>query len=297
MWAGLLPPFDTARVGRTLGDGGIHDKSDVPGSSLSWCSWQLEPCPPSLPVHHHHHVVLFHHIPTSTYYLSSCPSCSDIMVASSDALAPNGTHYTTANGNGSGGLMDAELQPEAPSPPTLEPIAICGLGLRLPGGIRNGDDFWDLLINGRDARGETPSTRFATEGFAAASTSGNGTVPTRYGYYLEDDLARLDTSFFSMSKTELEWCDPQQRLLLEVVRECLDDAGEVNYRGQAVGCYVGTFGQDWYEMTMRDFQSIGGYTMMGCADLVLANRVAYEFDLRGPRCASPVLVLPSPMPS
>lgn len=215
------------------------------------------------------------------------------MVASSDALAPNGTHFTTmASGNRNGGLMDAELQPEEPAPPTLEPIAICGLGLRLPGGIRNGDDFWDLLINGRDARGETPSTRFATEGFAAASTSGNGTVPTRYGYYLEDDLARLDTSFFSMSKTELEWCDPQQRLLLEVVRECLDDAGEVNYRGQAVGCYVGTFGQDWYEMTMRDFQSIGGYTMMGCADLVLANRVAYEFDLRGPRCATPVPAIP-----
>jgi acyl transferase domain-containing protein len=163
-----------------------------------------------------------------------------------------------------------------------EPIAICGIGLRLPGGIQNGEDFWQLLIKGRDARGEIPASRFATNGFDA-SLSGQGAIQTRHGYFLEDDLSRFDTSFFSMSKAEIERCDPQQRLLLEVVRECFEDAGEVNYRGQPIGCYVGTFGQDWFEMATKDIQSMGTYAMMGCNDLVLANRVSYEFDLRGPR--------------
>jgi acyl transferase domain-containing protein len=167
-----------------------------------------------------------------------------------------------------------------------EPIAICGMGLRLPGGIQNGEDFWQLLINGRDARAEIPTSRFAIDGFDA-SLSGQAAIHTRHGYFLEDDLSRLDTSFFSMSKAEIERCDPQQRLLLEVVRECFEDAGEVNYRGQPIGCYVGTFGQDWFEMATKDIQSMGNYAMMGCNDLVLANRVSYEFDLRGPRYRLP----------
>jgi acyl transferase domain-containing protein len=97
---------------------------------------------------------------------------------------------------------------------------------------------------GGDARSEIPANRFAIEGFDA-SLFGQGAIHTKHGYFLEDDLSRLDTSFFSMSKQEIERCDPQQRLFLEVARECLEDAGEVNYRGQPIGCYVGTFGQDW----------------------------------------------------
>ncbi|KAL2166124.1 hypothetical protein VTG60DRAFT_3263 [Thermothelomyces hinnuleus] len=85
-----------------------------------------------------------------------------------------------------------------------------------------------------------------------------------------------------MSKKEVERCDPQQRILLEVVRECLEDAGEVDYRGRPIGCYVGTFGQDWYEMATKDMHGMGNYSLMGSGDLVLANRVSYEFDLHGP---------------
>jgi acyl transferase domain-containing protein len=196
----------------------------------------------------------------------------------------------TTGSNSTGPLLNGNLPspdgeptlPHQPKTSTPKPIAICGIGLRLPGGIQNGKDFWELLINGRDARSEIPENRYAIDGFDA-SLSGQGAIPTRHGYFLDDDLSRLDTSFFSMSKNEIERCDPQQRLLLEVVRETFEDAGEVNYRGQAIGCYVGTFGQDWYEMTTKDVQSMGNYSMMGSGDLILANRVSYEFDLRGPR--------------
>lgn len=164
------------------------------------------------------------------------------------------------------------------------PIAICGIGLRLPGSIRSGDDFWDVLINGKDTQGPIPPSRFNIDGFDD-SLGGQGAIKTRRGYFIDEDLAASpDTSFFSMSKNELRRCDPQQRLLLEVVRECLEDACEVDYRGKAVGCYVGTFGQDWYEMMAKDSQHTGSHTVTGYSDMMLANRVSYEYDLRGPRC-------------
>jgi acyl transferase domain-containing protein len=74
---------------------------------------------------------------------------------------------------------------------------------------------------------------------------------------------------------------------LEVVKECLDDAGEVDYRGQSVGCYVGTFGGDWLLMAAKGLATQGGgYSVTGAGDLMLANRVSYEYDLRGPSMAT-----------
>ena len=165
----------------------------------------------------------------------------------------------------------------------FDPIAICGLGIRLPGGVRNADDFWDLLINGKDAQGPIRSDRYSMEGFDD-SLGNKGVIKAQKGYFLDDDLMSLDTSFFSMSKEELEKTDPHQRQLLEVTRECLESAGETNYRGKLVGCYVGTFGEDWLQMSARETQHSGGYILTGHGDLMISNRVSYEYDLRGPRC-------------
>lgn len=170
---------------------------------------------------------------------------------------------------------------------SLDPIAICGLGIRLPGGIRNAEDFWDLLVNGKDAQGPIRSDRYKHDGFNNALGK-KGAIKTERGYFLDDDLTSLDTSFFSMSKDELEKSDPQQRQLLEVTRECLESAGEIDYRGKLVGCYVGTFGEDWLQMSARETQHSGGYIVTGHGDLMISNRVSYEYDLRGPRCVDGV---------
>ena len=164
----------------------------------------------------------------------------------------------------------------------IDPIAICGLGIRLPGGIRNPEDFWDLLVNGKDVQGPIRSDRYKFDSFD--NVLGNkGAIETKRGYFLDDDLTSIDTSFFSMSKDELERSDPQQRQLLEVTRECLESAGEIDYRGKLVGCYVGTFGEDWLQMSAKETQHSGGYIVTGHGDLMISNRVSYEYDLRGPR--------------
>lgn len=165
---------------------------------------------------------------------------------------------------------------------TASDIAICGIGLRLPGGIRNCEDYWNLLYNGLDARGPVPSSRYNSEGFDD-SLGGTNAIKSKHGYFLDQDLSCLDASFFTMAKGEVEQLDPQQRLLLEVTRECLEDAGEVDYRGKQIGCYVGTFGDDWLIMRVKDPLDGSFHAVTGTGDLMIANRISFEYDFRGPR--------------
>ena len=141
--------------------------------------------------------------------------------------------------------------------PSPEPIAICGFAMRLPGGVRNSNEFWEVLRHGKDMRGPVPSDRYNAKGFDNTLGS-KGAIETQFGYFLQEDLSCLDTSFFSMTKNELEKTDPQIRQLLEVTRECLESAGETEYRGKPVGVYLGTFGENWLEMLTRESQHHGG---------------------------------------
>ena len=163
-----------------------------------------------------------------------------------------------------------------------EAIAICGIGLRLPGGVANTDDFWDLLVNKRDARKPIPANRFNIDGFYCP-TQKLGSISFKDGYFLDCDLDRGDAGFFTATKAEYELLDPQQRLLLEVTQEAFQDAGETNFRGKDIAVYAGVYGEDWHDLHSVDLQETGMYRTTGHGDFVLANRVSYEYNLHGPR--------------
>ncbi|KAI0096719.1 fatty acid synthase S-acetyltransferase [Nemania sp. FL0031] len=163
------------------------------------------------------------------------------------------------------------------------PIAICGIGLRLPGGLSSPEQLWDFLLAKGDARCRVPASRYNVSAYY--SNSGKpGTVASEYGYFLNEsvDIAKLDTSSFSVSRSELQQTDPQQRLMLEVARECFEDAGVTGWRGKKIGCYVGNFGEDWAEMTSKETQHRGQYRLTGMSDYIVSNRISYEMDLQGP---------------
>ena len=111
------------------------------------------------------------------------------------------------------------------------PIAICGMGLRLPGGSSTPQEFWEFLVNKGDARGRVPMSRYNVSAYHE-TTKRPTTVATEYGYFLDEDvkLGAMDTSRFSMSRADVEFADPQQRRLLEVVTEAFEDAGEAKFR-------------------------------------------------------------------
>ncbi|KAI1459633.1 hypothetical protein F4805DRAFT_48404 [Annulohypoxylon moriforme] len=182
------------------------------------------------------------------------------------------------------------LPPLGSNTTNLVPIAICGMAMRLPGGINTGQQLWDFLLSKRDARDAVPASRYNANGFFSTFTDGEpddkrevGNTGLNYGYMLNDvDLAHFDASFFSMSRSELEWLDPQQRLLLELTRECLENAGELGWRGRDIGCYIGAWGDDWMQLQSLDTQDTNVYGITGHADAMLSNRISYEYDFKGP---------------
>lgn len=163
------------------------------------------------------------------------------------------------------------------------PVAICGMAMRLPGGIRNDRDLYDFLYHKGDARSVVPEDRYNTEGYYSPDGR-HGTINTKKGYFLRDlDYSNLDLSMFTFSAAEAEQLDPNHRLVLEVVREAFENAGETEWRSKNIGTYSGLFTEDWQEMAHRDNQDYNAHRVLGGTDFALPNRVAYEYDLKGPR--------------
>lgn len=196
----------------------------------------------------------------------------------SNSTALNGSSHPPTNGNG------YHSPTSFPSSPEQEPLAICGMAIRAPGRIYSPKDLWELIVSKGDARGPIPKSRYNVDAYIS-DTNNPGTVISRHGYFLDEelDLGTLDASFFSMPRAELERVDPHQRQMLEVVRECFEDAGEVAWKGKSIGVYMGSFGEDWCEMFSKETQQYGLYRVNGYGDFMLSNRVSYEMDLKGPR--------------
>ncbi|KAL8335898.1 hypothetical protein RB598_009873 [Gaeumannomyces tritici] len=178
------------------------------------------------------------------------------------------------NGNGTG-------PPPLPAPTPDAPIAICGMACRLPGGLHTPQQLWEFLLAKGDAKSTVPESRYNVEAFYDPSGR-PGTVNTRHGYFLDVDLTKVDGAFSSFVRGSLERMDPHHIQMMEVARECLEDAGVTGWRGGLIGCYVGSFGEDWVEMNAKENQPYSVYRTTGSGDFMLSNHVSYELDLKGP---------------
>ncbi|KAJ5887882.1 type I iterative PKS [Penicillium taxi] len=164
--------------------------------------------------------------------------------------------------------------------PVPFPIAIVGMAMRLPGGVSCETEFWDFLINKRDGLCKVPDTRYNIDAFYDDSRPGK--IRTKHGYFLKHNIRHFDPDFFGISKIEAAKLDPQQRMLLEVIWECMENGGQVGWRGKNIGCYVGVFGEDWLDVKIRDPQDHDRYRVVGTGSYALSNRISYEYDLGGP---------------
>jgi acyl transferase domain-containing protein/SAM-dependent methyltransferase len=164
-----------------------------------------------------------------------------------------------------------------------EPIAIVGMGLRLPGGANDPDSFWQLLWNGVDAITEVPAERWPIADFFDPDPDAPGKMTTRHGGFLAD-IDRFDPAFFGISPREAESMDPQQRLLLEVAWEALEHAGvdADSLFGTNAGVYVGMGNSDYLRLLLADHEQIDAYTTTGNALSIAAGRIAYVLGAQGP---------------
>ncbi|MHC3468053.1 beta-ketoacyl synthase N-terminal-like domain-containing protein [Streptomyces sp. 7R007] len=175
-----------------------------------------------------------------------------------------------------------EPSPEAPSVPGSpgEPVAVVGVGCRLPGGVHGPGDFWRLLVDGTDAIRRVPEDRWRDfTAFPPADAP-------RYGGYL-DDIAGFDADFFRLTPREAAVMDPQQRILLEVVQETLDHAAvpAASLAGTDTGVFVGVSAPEYGQLTGGDPAAVDPWAPAGAALSAAAGRLSYVLDARGPSMA------------
>ena len=159
-------------------------------------------------------------------------------------------------------------------------IAVVGVGCRLPGGVTSAEEFWRLLTNATDAVTTLPEGRW--DGFVPSDDPAVAEV-SRHGGFL-DDLAGFDAEFFGIAPSEAAAMDPQQRLLLEVAYEGLDHASISvgSLAGTRTGVFIGVSGNEYAHLTTAALDGVEAWTASGAALSIIANRLSYVLDLRGP---------------
>lgn len=167
-----------------------------------------------------------------------------------------------------------------------EALAIVGMGCRLPGGVTNLDQFWQLMAEGRDGIVEIPPDRLNLQKFYDARADAPGKIYVRHGGFLDQPIDSFDAEFFGMSPREAAYLDPQQRLLLEVAHEALEDAGipTDSIAGSNTGVFVGGFMVDGMltQFSPLGRAQIGQHTAVSSTLTILSNRLSYLLDLHGP---------------
>lgn len=140
---------------------------------------------------------------------------------------------------------------------THEPIAIVGMGCRLPGAATH-RQLWQLLGDQVDAAGARV-----------------------------DHTSDFDAEYFGITEREAAVLDPQHQVLLTTTRDALRDAGlsAESVAGRDIGVYMGqSTGEHWDNL--RTSTAVDMYSIAGAAARSMASgRVSHAWDLRGP-CAT-----------
>ena len=167
-----------------------------------------------------------------------------------------------------------------------EPLAIVGIGCRLPGGSKSPDIFWDNLLAGKDCIVDVPDNRWDIKKFYDENKNKSGKMHVKSGGFLQEKIDEFDALFFGISPREANSLDPQQRLLLEVSWEAFEDAGidPESLAGSNTGVFIGGFMMDnkLTQFSPLNRHTIASNTAVGMSLTMLSNRLSYTYDLRGP---------------
>ncbi|WP_063726083.1 beta-ketoacyl synthase N-terminal-like domain-containing protein [Streptomyces monomycini] len=170
------------------------------------------------------------------------------------------------------------------------PVAVVGMGLRLPSGRADGDldspaAYWDFLKSEGTALSGLPEERPGLRAVYDPTPGRPGrSYVARAGFL--SDIAGFDAEFFGISTREARLLDPQQRLLLETSWEALERAGIAVRRSDRlnVGVYLGMMASEYTERMedRADTTRIDPYYTTGGGLCFGAGRIAFVMGFSGP---------------
>ncbi|XYH94915.1 SDR family NAD(P)-dependent oxidoreductase [Sorangium sp. So ce1128] len=181
-------------------------------------------------------------------------------------------------------------RPTEPTP-RIDPhddIALIGIGCRLPGGAGDPRALWKLLCDGVDAIRDIPADRWDPDRYYSPDPRTPGRVSCRRAGCL-DRVDTFDAAFFGIAPRIAEQMDPQQRILLETAWEALEDAGAAPtaLAGSLTGVYMGVCSHDYSDIQSlpTELEGLSAHSATGNFMSIVANRLSYTLDLRGPSMA------------
>src|SRR5271170_3960244 len=156
----------------------------------------------------------------------------------------------------------------------VTPIAVIGMGCRLPGGIDSPDAFWQALLRGDDLVTEIPADWWDVEDHYDPERGVRGRSVSRWGGFI-DDIGGFDASFFGFGDREATAIDPQHRLLLETSWEAIEHAGIApkSLAGSLTSVFVGLAHDDYVFVTSDAGALDDAYGFTGSASSMASGRV------------------------
>jgi len=175
---------------------------------------------------------------------------------------------------------------ERPTPPEKKgSIAVIGMAGRFPG-AKDIQTFWANLAAGICSVQEVPAARWSIDDVYDPDPLKANKTYSRVGGFL-DDVDKFDPLFFNLSPAEAEQMDPQQRLFLQTAWHAFEDAGYAadELAGRSCGVFVGVGQGDYLDVLKASGHVPGAQSLMGNTCSMLAARIAYLMDLKGPNMA------------
>ena len=203
------------------------------------------------------------------------------------------------------------------SPLPFQPIAITGLSALFPQ-ARSVDEFWRLILSGRDCMQEIPATHWLVDDYYDADPKAPGKTYSKAGAFLKD--VQFDPVAYGLPPNVLPATDIAQLLALLLARQVLDDCSGgqiaklkldttsvilgVASATEMISSMSGLLTQPMWIEGMRSagiaepqvqeavkritalFPEWNENTFPGCLGNVVAGRVANRFNLGGTNCVT-----------
>ncbi|MFH6942771.1 SDR family NAD(P)-dependent oxidoreductase [Flavobacterium sp. FlaQc-50] len=166
--------------------------------------------------------------------------------------------------------------------PIASDVAIIGMSCRFPG-AENVVAFWENLKEGVDSISEIDLKQWQDIDWYNKDPKQQKKSYSKWAGFIKDK-DKFDPLFFGISPREAEVMDPQHRLFLQECWRTIEDAGYTSKAidKQNIGVFVGASSGDYQQLLAQNQADKEGFAFMGNSQAILAGRIAFLLNLKGP---------------